>query len=304
MTTPAIITVAITGSVPTTTDNPAVPVTPSAQVESAHSAFEAGATVCHIHVRDDRQAVSSDPDLFREVRDGLAEHCPEMIVQFSTGARGRPREERALPLELRPDMASLATGSVNFPDSIYENPPDLVEDFAARMLRLGIKPEVEVFDLAMLYAAADLVARGLLEMPLHVQLVMGLKNALPAREPLVDFFLGEISELLPMATWVCAAIGRHQLDASRWALARGGHARTGLEDNIYFEKGRLAASNAELVGRVAELCSAYGRHPASPTEARHILGVAPAKNPAAAPASARLSSRAAQAPSHPGATPG
>ena len=279
MTSPAIITVAITGSVPTSADNPAVPVAPSQQVESAHAAFEAGATVCHIHVRDEREVVSSDPDLFRQVRDGLAEHCPEMIVQFSTGARGRPREERALPLELRPDMASLATGSVNFPDAIYENPPDLVEDFAQRMLRLGVKPEVEVFDLAMLYCAADLLGRGLLALPLHVQLVMGLKNALPAREPLVDFFLDELSELIPEATWVCAAIGRHQLDANRWALARGGHARTGLEDNIYFERGRLAGSNAELVARVAELCSDYDRHPASPIEARAILGVRAAGDP-------------------------
>lgn len=273
MSQPAIITVAITGAVPTKEDNPAVPVTPAEQVESAHAAFEAGATVCHVHVRDRGQRPSSDPERFREVKDGLARHCPEMIVQFSTGGRGRQGDERIRPLEHRPDMASLATGSVNFPSFVYDNPPDLVDSFAQRMLDLGIKPEVEVFDLAMLYAAADLLERGLLELPLHVQLVMGIKNALPAREALVEFFSRELAEVLPEATWVAAAIGRHQLDANRWALSRGGHVRTGLEDNVYLEKGRLAESNAELVGRVAELCADYDRHPASAAEAHAILGV-------------------------------
>jgi uncharacterized protein (DUF849 family) len=278
VTTPAVITVAITGSVPTKDDNPALPVEPAEQVESAHAAFEAGASVCHVHVRDPDQRSSSDPELFRQVRDGLLEHCPGMIIQFSTGARGREAEERILPVEmLRPDMASLATGTVNFPTGIYENAPDLVEDYARRMLELGVKPEVEVFDMAMLYAAADLVERGLLVLPLHMQLVLGLRNALPAREQLVDFFVSELGEVLPGATWVCAAIGRRQLDANRWSLARGGHARTGLEDNVYYDRGRLAASNAELVERVAELCAEYDRHPASPVEARELLGVAPSR---------------------------
>ena len=276
MTSPAVITVAITGSVPTQDDNPALPVEPAEQVESAHAAFEAGASVCHIHVRDADQRSSSDPELFRQVRDGLREHCPGMIIQFSTGARGRAAEERIRPVEmLRPDMASLATGTVNFPTGIYENDPELVDDYSRRMLALGVKPEVEVFDLAMLYAAADLVERGLLVLPLHLQLVLGLRNALPAREQLVDFFVSELGEVIPGATWVCAAIGRRQLDANRWSLSRGGHARTGLEDNIYYERGRLAASNAELVGRVAELCAEYDRHPASPAEARELLGVEP-----------------------------
>ena len=269
-----MITVAITGAIPTTADSPAVPITPAAQVESAHAAFEAGATVCHIHVRDENQRPSSDPERFRQVKQGIEEHCPQMVVQFSTGARGRPAAERMRPLELGPDMASLATGSVNFPHQIYDNPPDFVEELAGVMLERGIKPEVEVFDLAMLYTAAELAGRGLLTMPLHVQLVMGIKNALPAREALVDFFVSELGEVLPEATWVATAIGRGQLEANRWSLARGGHVRTGLEDNLYFERGRLAESNAELVARAAELCGDYGRHPASPAEARELLGIA------------------------------
>lgn len=271
MTTPAIITVAITGAVPTKADNPAVPVTPEEQVASAIECFEAGATVCHLHVRDADQRPSADPALYAAVRDGLRDACPELVVQMSTGARGRSQQERFSCLELRPEMASLATGSVNFPDRIYDNSPDLVEDQARRMKELGVKPEIEVFDFAMLYAAADLARRELLVQPLHVQLVMGIKNALPAREPLVDTFVSELADVLPGATWTCAATGRFQLAANRWSLARGGHVRTGLEDNIYFERGRLASSNAELVSRAAGLCAEFGRHPASPAETRELL---------------------------------
>ena len=182
MTTPAIITVAITGAVPTTRDNPALPVVPERQVISAIEAYEAGATVCHVHVRDADERPASDPALYDEVRRGIQEACPEMIVQPSTGARGRTIEERFACLELRPEMASFSTGSVNFPTGIYENPPDLVEDVAQRLIDLNIKPEIEVFDLAMLYKAADLLQLGLLTPPPHVQLVMGIKNALPPRE--------------------------------------------------------------------------------------------------------------------------
>lgn len=271
MTTPAIITVAITGAVPTKADNPAVPVTPEEQVASAVECFEAGATVCHLHVRDAGQRPSADPALYAAVQDGLREACPDMVVQMSTGARGRSQEERFSCLGLRPEMASLATGSVNFPDRIYDNPPDLVEKAARRMKELGIRPEIEVFDFAMLYAAADLMRRELLVPPGHVQLVMGIKNALPARESLVDSFMSELADVLPGATWTCAATGRFQLAANRWSLGRGGHVRTGLEDNIYFERGRLASSNAELVSRAAGLCAEYGRHPASPAETRELL---------------------------------
>ena len=196
-----------------------------------------------------------------------------MIVQPSTVARGRTIEERFACLELRPEMASFSTGSVNFPTGIYENPPDVVEDVAQRLIDLDIKPEIEVFDLAMLYKAADLLQRGLLTPPPHVQLVMGIKNALPPRESLVDFFAAEIADLMPDATWTAMATGRYQLEANRWALERGGHVRTGLEDNIFYSKGRLAASNAELVARVADLCAEYDRHPASAAETRELLQV-------------------------------
>lgn len=276
MSTPAIITVAITGSQPTKAQNPAVPTQPAEQVESTHEAFEAGASLVHIHVRDDRDLSSSDIGKFRIVQEGIAKHCPGMIIQFSTGGRGRDPAERGAALKLRPDMGSLATGSVNFATMIYENPPQLIDELAADMLKYDIKPECELFDLAMLYNARVLVDRGLLKDPAHVQFVLGIPGALPAREKIVDFMLEELTELMPRATWTAAAIGRQQLEANHWALKRGGHVRTGLEDNIYYEKGRLAASNAELVKRVADLCGRYDRHPATAAEARAILGLRPA----------------------------
>ena len=276
MTEPCIITVAITGSVPRKEDTPAVPVTVSEQIESTHEAFEAGATIVHVHVRDEQQRPSSDADKFAAFQEGVRKHCPGMIVQFSTGGRGRAAEERGSMLHHRPDMASLATGSVNFPNMIYENHPELVRELAARMLEYDIKPEIEIFDLAMLYTAARMAGEGLLKTPMHVQFVFGLKNALPPRREILEFELAELKKLMPDATWTAAGIGRSQLEMNHWALEMGGHCRTGLEDNIRFDKSRLAASNAELVARVAGLCGEYGRHPASVEEAREILSMPPA----------------------------
>lgn len=275
MTTPAIITVAITGAVPRKKDNPAVPVTPSQQIESTHEAFEAGAALVHVHVRNPDESPSSSPELFGAVQEGVRKHCPGMIVQFSTGGRGRDQAARGAMLNLRPDMASLATGSVNFPTAIYENPPDFVEGLAKTMLEYDIKPEVEVFDVAMLYNAANLVARGLMKAPAHVQFVMGIPNALPARRSLLEFLVRELHDVLPGATWTAAGIARHQAEVSSWAVELGGHTRTGLEDNIKAGRDRLAKSNAELVSIAAETCARFGRRPATPAEARQILGLRP-----------------------------
>jgi 3-keto-5-aminohexanoate cleavage enzyme len=271
MSTPAIITVAITGAVPTKADNPAVPLTPLEQIEATRAAYEQGASLVHVHVRNDDGSSSSDPLRFAKVQEGIRRHCPGMIIQFSTGGRGRAQDERAAPLLLRPDMASLATGSVNFATQIYENHPELIVAMARTMLGSGIKPEIEVFDLAMLYTARSLVERGLIAPPPHIQFVLGIPNALPARRRLLEFAVSELEELMPDATWTAAGIGRHQLEVARWALERGGHVRTGLEDNLKYDRTRLANSNAELVAQAAALCAHYGRHPATPSEARIIL---------------------------------
>lgn len=271
MTAPVIITVAITGALPRKKDTPAVPVTPPEQIESTHQAYEAGASLVHVHVRQADESPSSDPELFAQVQEGVRKHCPGMIIQFSTGGRGRDPAARGAMLHLQPDMASLATGSVNFPVGIYENSPEFVESLARTMLDKGIKPEIEVFDLAMLYNAVNLQKKGLLKGPLHVQFVLGIANALPARRSVFDFLRSELAALAPDASWVAAGTGRFQWDVNRWCLETGGHCRTGLEDNIKFDADRLAVSNAELVRKIADVADQYGRHVASPAEARRLL---------------------------------
>ncbi|HHK73989.1 MAG TPA: 3-keto-5-aminohexanoate cleavage protein [Rhizobiales bacterium] len=271
-----IITVAITGSLPSKEDNPAVPITIAEQIESTQEAFEAGASLAHLHVRNDDQSTSSDPDRFLALREGLEKHCPGMILQFSTGGRSGVGDERGGMLQHRPDMASLSTGSCNFPTRVYENPPDLIADLAAGMLRYDIKPEIEIFDLAMLYNAVDMSERGEIAGPLHVQFVLNVKNALPARREILEFEVEQLRKLAPDATWTAAGIGRTQIIVNRWALEMGGHCRTGLEDNVRMDKTTLAPSNAALVKTVVELCPEYDRHPASPEEARQILGLKPA----------------------------
>jgi 3-keto-5-aminohexanoate cleavage enzyme len=271
---PVVIAVAITGSVPRKTDNPAVPVTVPEQIESTQQAFEAGATLCHIHVRNDDESPSSDPDRFAAVQEGLRRHCPGMIVQFSTGGRGRDPAARGLSLKHRPDMASLSTGSVNFPTIVYENSASLVTDLAGQMKQYGVRPEIEIFDLSHLHGAKRLVEAGLIDARPHVQFVMGVQNAMPAEEHLLDILLAETRRILPGATWTAAGIGRNQAIVMDWALARGADAvRTGLEDNIRVTKDRLAASNAELVGLAAEAVARHGRRVATSAEARAALGL-------------------------------
>jgi 3-keto-5-aminohexanoate cleavage enzyme len=270
---PCIITVAITGSVPRKENNPAVPITVSEQIESTHEAFEAGAALVHVHVRNDDQSTTSNPDKFAEFQERIRPLCPGIIVQFSTGGRSGVGSERGGMLHHRPDMASLSTGSVNFPTRVYENPPDLIRELAEKMTTYDVKPEIEVFDLAMLYNAVDYARAGMLRAPLHVQFVLGVKHAQPADRDILDFEVAKLKSLMPEATWVAAGIGRYQLDVNRWCLEMGGHCRTGLEDNVRWDKGRLAASNAELVARVAQLCPEYNRIVATPTVARQILGL-------------------------------
>ena len=272
---PVVIAVAITGSVPRKADNPALPTTPTEQVESTHAAFEAGATLVHIHVRAPDESPSSDPALFAQVQEGVRKHCPGMIVQFSTGGRGRDPSARGNALDRRPDMASLSTGSVNFPTIIYENSASLVDDLATRMQTFGVRPEIELFDLSHIHGARRLIQAGLMDAKPHVQVVMGVKNALPAEEHLLDLMLGEIRRALPQATWCAAGIGVNQARVMEWALARGADGvRTGLEDNIRISRDRLAASNAELVGMAAEAVMRHGRRVATPSEARAALGLA------------------------------
>ncbi len=271
---PIVIAVAITGSVPRKKDNPALPVTPAEQIESTHQAFEAGASLVHIHVRNPDESPSSDPTLFAKVQEGVRKHCPGMIVQFSTGGRGRDPSARGNALDLRPDMGSLSTGSVNFPTIVYENPASLVTDLATKMKTFGVLPEIELFDLSHIHGARRLIDAGLMSERPHVQVVMGINNALPAEEHLLDLMLGEIRRQVPPATWTAAGIGAKQASVMEWVLARRGDGlRTGLEDNIRVSRDRLAASNAELVLLACEIAARHGRRPATTAEARAKLGL-------------------------------
>ena len=273
MTKPAIICVAITGSVPRKKDNPAVPIGVSEQIESTHEAFEAGASICHAHVRMEDETPTSDPERFARLKEGLEKHCPGMIIQFSTGGRSGAGRERGGMLPLRPDMASLTVGSNNFPTRVYENPPDLVDWLASEMLTYDIKPEIEAFDLSHIFQAAKMAADGRLKAPLYVQFVMGVKNAMPTDKPSFDFFRETLARLAPDAEWCAAGIGPNQIVVNEWCVANGGHCRTGLEDNVRLDRDTLAPSNAALVKRVTELCEQYERPVATWTQARDILGL-------------------------------
>lgn len=271
---PCIICVAITGSLPTKANNPAVPISISEQVESTHEAFEAGATIAHCHVRDDEGKPTSDPERFRQLKDGIEAHCPGMIVQLSTGGRSGAGQARGGMLPLRPDMASLSVGSNNFPTRVYENPPDLVDWLASEMKVHGVKPEVECFDLSHIFKAHAMWQSGQIVDRPYVQFVMGVKNAMPADRAAFDFMIATSKRLfgneLP---WCAAGIGPAQIVLNEWCVSSGGHARTGLEDNVRLDKDRLAPSNAALVQRVVALCDKYERPVANYQQARALLGL-------------------------------
>lgn len=270
---PCIICVAITGSLPTKDNNPAVPITISEQIESTQEAFEAGASIAHCHVRDDNGAATSDPERFALLKEGLEKHCPGMIVQLSTGGRSGAGRDRGGMLPLRPDMASLSVGSNNFPTRVYENSPDLVDWLASEMIAHDVKPEIEAFDLGHIVQATRMAADGRLKGPLYVQFVMGVKNSMPADEPIFDFYIETLKRLAPDAQWCAAGVGPAQLTINEWSIAKGGHTRTGLEDNVRLDRDTLAPSNAALVRRAVDLCDKYERPVATSVQARDILGL-------------------------------
>jgi uncharacterized protein (DUF849 family) len=273
MSDPCIISVAITGSLPTKENNPAVPITIAEQIESAHESFETGASIVHCHVRDDEGKPTSDPERFARLKEGIEKHCPGMIVQLSTGGRSGAGKARGGMLPLCPDMASLSVGSNNFPTRVYENPPDLVDWLASEMLTYDIKPEIEAFDLSHIIQAATMEKDGRIKGPLYVQFVMGVKNAMPADERVMDFYIETLKRYAPDAQWCAAGIGGAQIVVNEWSIAKGGHTRTGMEDNVRLDKKTLAPSNAALVKRAVEICERHKRPVATWRQARNILGL-------------------------------
>lgn len=270
---PCILCCAITGSVPTKAANPAVPISISEQIESSHAAVEAGASIIHAHVRNADETPSSDPDKFAELQEGLKKHCPDVIIQFSTGGRSGAGQERGGMLSLRPDMASLSVGSNNFPTRVYENPPQLVSWLAAEMVKYEVMPEIEAFDLSHILKAIEMEQAGLIHNRLYLQFVMGVKNAMPADKTVFDFYVRMMADRAPNAPWCAAGIGPNQIVVNEWAIAAGGHTRAGLEDNVRLNRETLAPSNAALIARAADVCAHYERPVATPLEARALLGL-------------------------------
>lgn len=273
---PCVLCCAITGSLPRKSNNPAVPISIAEQVESAHAAVEAGATIIHAHVRNADETPSSEPDKFAALKDGLEKHCPGVVIQFSTGGRSGAGQERGGMLPLRPDMASLSVGSNNFPTRVYENPPDLVDWLASEMTKYEITPEVEAFDLSHILQAIAMHEAGKLPGKLYVQFVMGVKNAMPADKAVFDFYVQTMRDRAPDAEWCAAGIGSNQIILNEWAIAAGGHTRAGLEDNVRLDSDTLAPSNASLIKRAADLCAKHDRPVATIAQARNILGLRPA----------------------------
>ena len=265
---PVMITAAIAGAELTRDQQPYLPITTQEIISTAVECYEAGAAIIHIHVRDAEGKPTQDASIFREVVEGIRACC-DIITQVSTGgAVWMSADERLQSIECRPDMATLTTGTVNFGDSVFINNRDLAETFARRLLDYGIVPEIEIFDTGMLDEAMRLRNMGLITEPLQFDFVMGVPGGIGA-EPAHLVHL--VRSLPPGSTWSVAGIGRHQLTLGTLALAMGGNVRVGFEDNIYYRKGQLAKTNAELVARMVRIANELDRPVATPSQAREML---------------------------------
>src|SRR5258708_5362933 len=268
---PVIITAAMVGAEVTRSQQPHLPITPEEIVQSAVECYEAGASIIHIHVRDSEGNASQDGQLFREVVTGIRKRC-NVISQVSTGgAVWMGADERLQSIECAPDMATLTTGTVNFGDGVFMNNRELVDTFARRLRSAGIVPEIEIFDVGMLDEAMRLRQMGLISDPIQFDFVMGVPGAIGA-DP--AHLLHMVRCLPAGSTWSVAGIGRHQLTLGVMALALGGNVRVGFEDNIYYRKGQIARSNAELVARIVRIANEMDRPGATPEQARDILQLA------------------------------
>lgn len=268
-----IVTVGVTGSRITRQQTPFIPITPEEIAASAIEAWRAGASVLHIHVRDPKTGLGTqDPSIFKEVVDRIRTGTDAILCLTTSGIPGRnlPIPERLRSLALKPEMVSFDAGSVNLNETVFLNPPEFLEVLARETLALGIKPELEVFDAGMIYTCSRYLDRGLLKRPAHFQFVLGTNGGAPATAKTLLHFV----DALPQgSTWSVIGSGSSQLPMAVLAMVIGGHVRVGLEDNLYYSKGVLAKSNAQLVERVVRLAKDYGRDIATPSEARGILGL-------------------------------
>jgi len=268
-----IITVGITGSRISRAQTPYIPILPEEIANSAVEAYEAGAAIVHIHVRDPKTGIGDqDPELYKQVVDSIRSRCDVVLCLTTSGITGRnlPHEQRLVPLDFAPELASFDAGSINLGGYVFANPPDFLELLAQRMKEKGVKPELEIFDIGMIRTCVAMADKGQLDKPLHFQFVLGT----PAGSPGTAKSLLDMLDLMPDdSTWSVIGIGRTQLPLSVIAMAMGGHVRVGLEDNIYYSRGVLAKSNAQLVERTVRIANEYGREPATPNDAREMLGL-------------------------------
>lgn len=275
---PIVITAAIVGAEVTRKDTPYLPITAEEIGEEAAKCRAAGASIVHLHVREDDGRPAQSAELFQKAIRAIRARC-DVIIQTSTGgAVGMGVDQRCGPLTLtgadRPDMATLTTGTVNFGDDVFMNPRPLVRDIARRIRAAGVVPELEIFDAGMVDEAAALEKEGLVSFPAHFDFVLGVPGGLGARPEALDFLR---ASLPAGCTWTCAAMARHQLPFVERSAKAGGHARVGLEDNLFIAKGVLAKGSWELVAKAAEIARASGRAIASPAIARDLLRVPAAR---------------------------
>jgi 3-keto-5-aminohexanoate cleavage enzyme len=265
-----IITVAPVGAETSRKDNPNLPLSPREIADDAMYCVEKGASIIHLHVRDEEGNATQSKVIFKETMD-LIKKDSNVIIQTSTGgASWMTAKERLQPVELRPEMATLTTGTVNFGEEVFSNPMSNVAIFAQAMVDQGIKPEIEVFEIGMVNNALQLVKKGILQLPLHFDFVMGVPGGIPG-DP--RHLMHLVESLPPGCTWTVAGIGRSELPLAVMGIVMGGHVRVGFEDNVYYAKGVLADNNAQLVERVARIAGELGRQIATPEEARKILGL-------------------------------
>lgn len=267
-----IITAAISGAEVLKEHNPAVPYTVEEFVREAKSAYDAGASIIHLHVRYDDGTPTQDRERFRVVMEAIKAVIPDVIIQPSTGgAVGMTNDERLQPTELQPEMATLDCGTLNFGgDEVFFNTENTIKYFGERMINLGIKPELEVFDKSMIDMALRLSKKGYIQSPMHFDFVMGVNGGISGELRDFVFLRGSIPA---DATYTVAGVGRYEFPLAMAAIVDGGHVRVGLEDNVYISKGVLAASNGELVAKVVRMAKELGREIATPAEARRILGL-------------------------------
>ena len=269
-----IITNCVSGAEVTKENNPAVPYTVDEYVREAKSAYEAGASIIHLHVRYDDGKPTQDKARFKVIMDAIRKACPDVIIQPSTGgAVGMTNDERLQPTELNPEMATLDCGTMNFGgDDVFENTENTIKYFGQKMIERGIKPECEVFDKSMIEMCLRLAKKGYVKYPIHWDFVMGVNGGIGGEIRDFTFLAGSIPA---GSTYTVAGVGRYEFPLAAMAIIHGGHVRVGFEDNVYISKGVLAKSNGELVAKVVRLANEFGRGIATPAEARQILGLAP-----------------------------